>query len=192
MGNVYIDGQAIASPSTSMIGENHWHSNVDKKMQVMAVECESTGGFAGFIAYVGDAMISDGSWKCSETMEENWYKAKFDDSEWNHAFKIERNYLNKDTYLDNPIRDHDGYFPQSAWWLWSSGAYNATEVSTIYCRGLTGKGIARNHFPLQILTFIPVILRTLNRPNHNMLTMTIVMIFLSQVLELLWNKLCKS
>ena len=190
MRNVYIDGQAIASPSTSVIGENHWHSNVEKEMQVIAVECESTGGFAGFIAYAGDVMISDGSWKCSETVEENWYKVEFNDSDWSNAFKIEKNYPKKHTYLDNPIRDHDGYFPQTAWWLWSSGTYNATEVSTIYCRGLTGKGIARSHFPLQRLSFIPVILRTLNCLSHTMLTAIIMIISLSQIVQLLCNKLC--
>ena len=177
MGNVYIDGQAIASPSTSMMGEEHWHSNVDKDMQVMAVECETTGGFAGFIAYAGDVIISDGTWKCSETEEDNWYKADFDDSDWSYAFKIERNYPESHRFFDNPIRDHDGNFPESTWWLWSSGTYDPAQVSTIYCRGETGKNITMNLFCLQKLPFTSVIREIFNQPNYTML-MRIKMILL--------------
>ena len=177
MGNVYIDGQAMASISTSLMGEEHWHNNVNKDMQIMAVECEGNIGFAGFIAYAGDVLISDGSWKCSETEEDNWYQMDFNDSEWNNAFKIERNYPETHRYFDNPIRDHDGNYPESAWWLWSSRIYDPAEVSVIYCRGKTGKNITVNLFSLKKLPFTSVIREIFNQSNYTMLIM-IMMIFL--------------
>ena len=177
MGNVYIDGQAMASISTSLMGEEDWHSNVNKDMQIMAVECEGNNGFAGFIAYAGGVLISEGSWKCSETEEDNWYQMDFNDSEWSNAFKIERNYPETHIYHSHYIREHDANYPESAWWLWSSRLYRYAKGNVIYCRGKTGKTITMNLFSLQKLPFTSVIREIFNQPNYTMLIM-IMMIFL--------------
>ena len=177
---MYIDGQAMASISNSPMGEEHWHSDVNKDMQIMAVECETNNGFADFIAYAGDVLISDGSWKCSETEEDNWYQMDFNDSEWKNAIKIERNYPETHIHYSHPNREHDGNYPESAWWMWSSRIHDIADASAIYCRGKTGKNITVNLFSLQKLPFTSVIREIFNQPNYATMLIMIMMIFLQQ------------
>ena len=143
----------------------------------MAIECEANNGFIDFIAYAGGVLISDGSWKCSETEEDNWYQMDFNDNEWENAIEIERNYPETHLYYSNYIREYDGNYPESAWWMWSSGIHDIGEVSVIYCRGKTGKNITVNLFSLKKLPFTSVIREIFNQSNYTMLMM-IMMIFL--------------
>ena len=66
---------------------DNWKGTLQLKVptvtKVLAVSCRNKGGPAGILGSTNDGRIlTNSQWKCSNTFEENWNSANFDDSNW--------------------------------------------------------------------------------------------------------------
>lgn len=122
---VYADGVYVGRNEDDF----HWSGELADDITLLAVQCTNNEKIGGFLASVGDVLISDSTWKCSDTLVDNWYGMDFDDDDWSNAYV-----LSDALFYD--FRDELG-FEDYVQWLWYNE--NNHEVTTVYCRGRTGK-----------------------------------------------------
>jgi hypothetical protein len=57
-------------------------ANLLKPPSVIAVSGYDSGGVYGMLASDSEGFLTDGSWKCTHLLYDNWFAANFDDSAW--------------------------------------------------------------------------------------------------------------
>lgn len=122
---VYADGR-LEGENTK---DRTWSGHLADDTILLAVKCQNTGGFGGFLASLGAVLISDSSWKCSDTFIENWYGMDFDDSHWSNAHILGNNSGN--------FKGNIAKFEEKVQWIWYDE--NNKQNTTVYCRGRTGR-----------------------------------------------------
>jgi hypothetical protein len=90
------DVQIVYGDGVREAHSEHWKtirtSTPRTMIKTLAIECKNKGGPSGLIASTPDGRIlTNSTWKCSTTYEENWNIYGFDDSHWNNAVVIDNN-----------------------------------------------------------------------------------------------------
>ena len=99
-------------------------TSIPSDARVIAVSVTNIQMTGGFRAATSDGkIVTDGSWKCSETFAEGWPNIDFDDSLWAAPTMNGKSGL-------------CGGFITTAKWLWTDKNYNT--ITTIYCRKTLG------------------------------------------------------
>ena len=131
---MYVDGGSAReanNPPGVSTPRFRYHGQTSGDIRLLAVKCFDNAGAGYFLAAVGhegNILVSDGSWKCSNTLEDDWYKLDFDDSAWTKAYDFD--------WKDRFPAD----FPDEAAFLWIDDDYNRKSGlsywadRTIYCR----------------------------------------------------------
>ena len=92
---LYADGKEIGSGEYNEMKEIYRY-RVDPSSKIFAVKVDSKGkNKGGFIASIGDSIVSSSTWKCKPTLDGEDVKAlvepKMDDSNWEKAVEIGTN-----------------------------------------------------------------------------------------------------
>ena len=92
---LYADGKEIGSGEYNELKEIYRY-RVDPSSKIFAVKVDSKGkNKGGFIASIGDSIVSSSTWKCKPTLDGEDVKAlvepKMDDSNWEKAVEIGTN-----------------------------------------------------------------------------------------------------
>lgn len=123
---LYADGEKIAEPGYV------WSGEIEDKTTLLAVKCSTENTRLSRILVNSSVLISDSTWKCSNTASDNWYDANFDDSDWSPAHVIATNWGPVDI-VDPPVSE-DSEFPGYSRWIWT----NSQDDKAVFCRGRTG------------------------------------------------------
>ena len=87
---VYVDGLQVCE--TSYLFSTAANFVMKSTSQVVAVSINNFFGFSGFIFYASSGVISDKSWKCSDSEQPiTWSQQKFNDSNWPFAHCYAKN-----------------------------------------------------------------------------------------------------
>ena len=84
------------------------------------------GGAEGILASTSTGIVTDTSWKCTTTLEDDWTTCLFDESHWPNARQEEH----RPAFQPSEISS-------SAVWIWAKDS----DGGTVYCRKRL-KGIA--------------------------------------------------
>lgn len=122
---VFADGVNKFGPENKPL----WSGDIADTTSVLAVKCiYSVAVVRRLLVSVPGILISDSTWKCSNTYTIGWANTTFDDNQWSQAHVLGTNWgpvgqLNQDSVLPNYTR-----------WLWTDNQQDGT----VYCRGRTG------------------------------------------------------
>ena len=90
---------------------------------MIAVHCENYGHNCGMLVHIEPfGIVSDATWKCSDTATPGWTDPSFDDSGWSQAVAIAPNNGNG--------RPACNQITSSAIWIW----YKDLNAPKAYCR----------------------------------------------------------
>ena len=107
------------------------HVKIPTITKVLAISCKNKGGPAGLLGSTNDGRIlTNSTWKCSNTLESDWNTVDFDDSSWPDAVQVDTN------VAPGPV--HHGWKVQNqidptAVWI-STQENNIPAGTTSYCR----------------------------------------------------------
>ena len=54
----------------------------------MALAVTNTGGHGGLLASTSTGVVTNETWKCSDTEQAGWHLAEFDDTSWDNAYVV--------------------------------------------------------------------------------------------------------
>ena len=135
---IYIDGVLVA---TTQSYRDRWISEITDDAQLVAVDCEnfSYGDPGGLLAWFGNGVASDSTWRCSgqgtaAAAAAVWYDLDFDDSGWSRAYEVQNN----PSTTTERYWSEDENFPSSAKWIWRDADFKVEEHS--YCRRWLNNG----------------------------------------------------
>ena len=122
--SVYVDGeyQYAANLDTYNVQST---IVIPKTFRVIAIKCVDMGGGDGLLAsaenHLGDlVLLSDTTWKCSDTLEQGWEQDNFNASSENWKPAID---------IGPKSWSVSGQISSYASWIWTE-----KRVNTIYCR----------------------------------------------------------
>ena len=96
---------------------------------VIAVRGYNYNGPGGIVGSFSDGSVTDSSWKCTRSVDDDWYMTNFNDSSWPNAYITNLTTFTWQKYPFNGIS-------KSAQWIWS-GSFT-DEYVTVYCRKKIG------------------------------------------------------
>lgn len=126
---LYADGDNIAESSEGSL----WSGEIEDNTTLLAVKCTPNGARVGRILVDSSVLISDSTWKCSNTAHDNWYDTNFNDRDWSPAHVIATNW--GPVNIVTPPVSKDMAFPGYSRWIWTDRQGD----QTVYCRGRTGR-----------------------------------------------------
>ncbi|KAK3707448.1 hypothetical protein QZH41_011913, partial [Actinostola sp. cb2023] len=128
---VFVDGQPVGPESQSYVKVDQYSIPPDSR--VLALKCHSgaklslvTGGILGSLS---NGMVTNSSWLCSNSAQQGWTAASFDDSLWTSAHEHATN--SRDVMQAFPWKFIQNVANGSKW-IWTKD--NMVNDSTVYCR----------------------------------------------------------
>ena len=129
--HVFVDGKQIGKESHGY--ENVTRYTIPPDAHVLAVKCHSgikqSSIHGGILGSLSTGMITNTSWRCSNTAQQGWNEAQFDDSSWPIATKHGTNSKNPADWFPWGMYDD---IALGALWIWTKD--NQKNDSTVYCR----------------------------------------------------------
>ena len=118
---IYIDGQYVGSTTSST---DVWESDtVSDTTSVIAVKCYNRQDSSdGLIVWLSNGFTSGYYWRCSDTVDEDWYTMDYNDTGWQRAL-----------VLSTAVPKAD--FPVPSRWIWSDDGTHTQSNKITYCRG---------------------------------------------------------
>ena len=128
---LYIDGVQVSS---GLPHANTWPTadtvSVAASAKVIAIKGVDVGSVAGILASGADS-TTDGSWKCTNNLDEGWADEGFDDSAWPAATVIGDHGVSPWKIIQGISND--------AKWIWTANnIYGPLSDKTVYCRKRRG------------------------------------------------------
>ena len=126
---LYIDGVLQDAPAGEL---NVWRETSTFSMsectQLLAISCLDLGTIGGTLASADNGMVTDSTWRCSDTLEAGWEMPEFVESPgvWQSATDHGTNGV-------MPWGMVDGIDP-AAKWIWTRDNVTPQGEKTTYCR----------------------------------------------------------
>ena len=125
---MFADGVEIPIPRKEAI---RWKTvsvlHISSETRLIAVRANNTGWDGGILGSIENGIVTDETWKCSDSLEINWNQISFDDSNWVSATVLGSHLDTKWGHLISRIPS----ISEKAKWIWTS---STKDHSSVFCR----------------------------------------------------------